>query len=245
MSLSCFADTETPTRWEKLTVNDVYCLQLHRLQTGWNQKVDHADSHLTSPPTNQKNVHDVITPSLNHYYKISHHPLPAGSYSFEIISALWPLLPDKAIKLSFVFVIIQSLSLVWLIVTPWTAVKQAPLSSTVSWSLLKFTSIESVMPSNHPMLCHPASSSAPNLSQHQDLFQWLGSSHQVAKSIRASASASVLPMNIQDWFPLGLTGLISWQSKGLSRASSSTTVWKHQFFNAQPSLWSNSHIHDY
>ena len=57
------------------------------------------------------------------------------------------------------------------------------------------------------------------------------------------ASASVLPMNIQDRFPLGLTGLISLLSKGLSRVFSSTTVWKHQFFSAQPSLWSNSHIH--
>ena len=59
----------------------------------------------------------------------------------------------------------------------------------------------------------------------------------------ASSSASVLPMNIQDWFPLGLTGLISLQSKRLSRVFSSTTVQKHQFFGTQPSLWSNSHIH--
>ena len=57
------------------------------------------------------------------------------------------------------------------------------------------------------------------------------------------ASASVLPMNIQSWFLLGLTGLITLQSKGLSRTFSSTTVRKHQFFGAQPSLWSNSHIH--
>ena len=60
---------------------------------------------------------------------------------------------------------------------------------------------------------------------------------------RIRASASVLPMNIQDWFPLRLTGLITLLSKGLSRVFSSTTVWKHQFFGAQPSLWSNSHIH--
>jgi len=59
----------------------------------------------------------------------------------------------------------------------------------------------------------------------------------------AAAPASVLPMNIQDWFPLGLTGFISLQSKGLSKDFSSTTVWKHEFFSAQPSLWSNSHIH--
>ena len=56
-------------------------------------------------------------------------------------------------------------------------------------------------------------------------------------------SAAVLPMNIQDWFSLGLTGLISLQSKGLSRVFSNTTLQKHQFFSTQPSLWSNSHIH--
>ena len=62
------------------------------------------------------------------------------------------------------------------------------------------------------------------------------------QSIGASTSASVLPMNNQDWFPLGLTGLISLQSKGLSRVFSNTRAQKHQFFSAQPSLWSNSHI---
>ena len=60
------------------------------------------------------------------------------------------------------------------------------------------------------------------------------------QTIRASASASVLPMNIQSWFPLGL---ISLQSKGLSRVFFSITIWKHQFFSTQPSLWFNSHIH--
>ena len=63
------------------------------------------------------------------------------------------------------------------------------------------------------------------------------------RSIGASASASVLAMNIQNWFPLGLTGWISFQSKGLSRVSSNTTVQKHQFFGTHLSLWSNSHIH--
>ena len=89
---------------------------------------------------------------------------------------------------------------------------------------------------------HPLSSPSPpafNLSQHQGLFQW--KDHWLfpsgGQSIRASAS--VLPMDIQGWFPLGLTGLISLQSKGLSRAFSNTTVWKNQFFSAQPSLWSN------
>ena len=59
----------------------------------------------------------------------------------------------------------------------------------------------------------------------------------------ASASLSVLPVNILDWFPLGLTGLISLQSKGLSGVLSNITVQKHQFFHTQPSLWSSSHIH--
>ena len=63
------------------------------------------------------------------------------------------------------------------------------------------------------------------------------------QSIGASVSASVLPMNIQDLFPLGLTGFVSLQSKGLSRVFSNTTVQKHQFFSAQPSSQSNSHIH--
>ena len=62
------------------------------------------------------------------------------------------------------------------------------------------------------------------------------------QSIETSASASVLPMDIQGWFPLGLTGLISLQSKGLSRVFSSTIIQKHQYFGAEPSLWSNSHI---
>ena len=79
----------------------------------------------------------------------------------------------------------------------------------------------------------PASESFP-MSQ---LFAWGG------LSIGVSASASVLPMNNQDWSPLGLTSLISLLSKGLSRVFYSTTTQKHQFFDAKPSLWSNSHIH--
>ena len=91
---------------------------------------------------------------------------------------------------------------------------------------------------NHLILSSPCPP-AFNLSQHQGLFQRLSSS----QSIGASASALVLPMNIQDWSPLGWTGWISLQSKGLSRVFSNTTVQKHQFFSAQPSLWSNSQIH--
>ena len=105
--------------------------------------------------------------------------------------------------------------------------------------------------SNSPLIqwCHPTISSSTVLfscclqsfpaSGSFPMSQLFASSSQ---SIGASASASVLPMNIQGWFPLGLTGLISFQSKGLSRVFSSTTIWKHLFFSVQPSLWSNSHI---
>ena len=79
------------------------------------------------------------------------------------------------------------------------------------------------MPSNHLILCCPPSPPALNLSQHQDLFQWVGSLPS-GQSFGASASSSVLPMNIQGWFPLGLTGLSSLLSKGFSRVFSSTTI---------------------
>ena len=113
----------------------------------------------------------------------------------------------------------------------WAAAHQASLSFTASWSLLKLMSAELVMPSNHLILCCISLSPAFSLSQHQGLFSvsWIFSSG--SQSI--GASASVLPMNIQFWFPLGLTGLISLQSKGLSRVFSNSTVQKHQFFGAQ------------
>ena len=98
--------------------------------------------------------------------------------------------------------------------------------------------------------CHPTiSSPVGSFSSHLQSFPASGSfpmSQLFAsggQSIGVSASASVLPMNIQDWFPLGWNGWISLQSKGLSRVFSNTTVQKHQFFSAQPSSQSNSHIH--
>ena len=93
---------------------------------------------------------------------------------------------------------------------------------------------------SHPLLLP---SSAFNLSQHQGLFQWVGSSHQVAKVSEFWFQASVLLVTIQGWFPLELTGLFSLQSKGLSRVFSSTTVQRHQFLGGQPILLSSSHIH--
>ena len=130
----------------------------------------------------------------------------------------------------------------WHFVTPWIAAHQASLSFTMSWSLLKFMSIESVIPSNHHILCHPFSS-WPQSFPASGSFPISRLSVSGGQRIRASTSASVLLINIQDLFPLGLTGLISLQSKRLSGVFSNTTVQKHQFFSIQPSLWSNSHIH--
>ena len=99
-------------------------------------------------------------------------------------------------------------------------------------------------------LCHPTISSSlslfsscPHFSPVSEYFPVSQLFSSDGESIGASASASVLPKNIQDWFPLGLTGLISLLSKGLSRVFSSTTVLKHQFISTQPSLWPSSHIH--
>ena len=116
---------------------------------------------------------------------------------------------------------------------PWTATFQASLSITNSWSPPN--------PCPSSRWCHPTiypllSTSPPalNLSQHQGLFQWVSQFFiSGGQSIGASASASVLPVNTQGWFPLGWTGWISLLSKGLSRVFSNTTVQKHQFFGAQ------------
>ena len=121
--------------------------------------------------------------------------------------------------------VIQSLSHVRLFAAPWTAACQASLPLTISQSLLKLMSIEPVMPSNLLTLCHPFSSCLPSFQASGSFLmsQFFPSGGQ---STGASASASVLPMNIQDWFLLGLTGWISLKSKGLSRAFSNTTVSK-------------------
>ena len=138
---------------------------------------------------------------------------------------------------------VQSLSCVWLFMIPWTAAHQVCLSITNSWSLLKLMSIESVMPSNHLILCR-----VPFYSHLQSFLAWR--SFQMTQffpsdgqSIGISASASILPMNTQDWFPLGWTCWISLQSKGLSRVFFNTTVQNHHFFSTQFSLQSNSYIH--
>ena len=152
-----------------------------------------------------------------------------------LIIIIWKPLP------SIVSQSVQLLSRVWLFVTPWTAAHQASLSFTNSRSLLKLMSIELVMPSNHLIFCH-SRFLLPSIFPSTRVF-----SNESVLHIRwpngVSASASVLPMNVQDWFHLGLTGLIFLNSKELSRVFSNTTVQNHQFFGAQFSLWSNSYIH--
>ena len=134
---------------------------------------------------------------------------------------------------------VQLLSRVWLFVTTWTAAHQASLSITNSWSI----------PNSFPLSqwCHPTtSSSVVPFSSCLQSFPASGSVQMGqlfasgGQSIRTSAS--VLPINIQYWYPLGWTGLISLQSKGLSRVFSDTTVQKHQFFCAQLSLWTFRNI---
>ena len=138
-------------------------------------------------------------------------------------------------------IVVQSLSRVQLLVTPWTAVLPASL----------FFTIPGVYSNSYSssQWCHPTTSSCCHFSSCSQSFPASGSFPVgwlfISGGQSVGVSASVLPMTIQGWFPLGLTGLISLQSKGLSRVFSNTTVQKNQFFGTQPSLWmwSSSHIH--
>ena len=127
--------------------------------------------------------------------------------------------------------------------TAWTAAHQASLSFTISWSYSNSCPLS--------RWCHPTiSSSLSHFSCPQSFpasvsfpTSWLFASG--GQSTGVSASASVLPMYIQGWFPLGLTGLIFWLAMGLSGVLSSTRIQKYQFFDTQPSFWSNSSVHDF
>ena len=134
-----------------------------------------------------------------------------------------------------VAVVVESVGHILLCGIPWTAACQAPLFSTISQSLLKFMSIELVMISHHIILCCPLlllSSIFPSIrvfsSESALCIRWLEDwsfSHSISIS-----------NEIQGWYPSEFMGLISLQSKGISRVFSSTTIQKHQFFGAQPSL---------
>ena len=146
----------------------------------------------------------------------------------------------EMMRVFFFVVVVQLLSCCLTLVSPWTAACQASLSFTIFRSLLKCSL---------SWWCHPTiSSSAVCFSSCPQSFQASGSflmSWLFAQDMEGSqsigASASVLPMNIQDWLPLGLTGLISLLSRKLSRVFYSTAIQNHKFFDSQPSLWSSSH----
>ena len=137
---------------------------------------------------------------------------------------------------------VQSLSYVRFYETPWTVARQASLSIPNSQSLHKLMSIELVMPSNR-LILHSLLPLLPSILPSIRVFYNESVLCIWWPSIGISALASVLPMNIQGWFPLGWTAWISLLPKGLSRVFSNTTVQKLQFFSAQLSLQSNSHIH--
>ena len=155
------------------------------------------------------------------------HPL-----NVSLLEIAWDKIITNTLQLrafspvrSIQFHSVQLLSHVRLFAIPWTSACQASLSITDSWSLLKFMSIKSVMPFNHLILCCPFLL-LPSIFPTSGSFQMSQFFSSGGLGIGASASASVLLMNIKDWFPLGLTGWISLQSKGLSRVFSNTTVHK-------------------
>ena len=126
---------------------------------------------------------------------------------------------------------VQSLSCIWLLWPHGLQAHKTSLPFTISWSLLKLMSIELMMPSNHLVPCCPLlilPSIFPNIFLRSQFF--------TSDSQSIGGSASILPMNIQGWFPLGWTGWISLQSKGLSRVFSNTTLQKHQLLVQH---WSN------
>ena len=129
---------------------------------------------------------------------------------------------------------VQLLSHVWLFETTWTAARRSSLSITNSWSLRKLMSIESVMPSNHLILCCPLL--PPLIFPSIRVFSNESVLHFRWPKYR-SFSFSISPSNkYSGWLPLGWTGWISLQSKGLSRIFSNTTIEKHQFFSIQLSF---------
>ena len=154
----------------------------------------------------------------------------------------WIYLPLNNFMYFVQFSSVQSLSCLRLFVTPWIAAWQASLSITNSQSSFKLTSIGSVMPSNHLILCRPLlllPTIPPSIRVFpmSQLFAWGGQSTGV------SALASFLPKKSQGWSPSEWTGWISLLSKGVSRVFSNPTVQKHPFFGTQLSSQSNSHIH--
>ena len=182
-----------------------------------------------------RNQHSTVKQLSSNFFlteiEIDHKEIENKTKNWETICKV--LIAFSCILISIQISSVKSFSCVQLFATPWTAARQASLSITNSWSLLRFMSIESVMPSNHLILCHPLLThlqSFPASGSFQ-MSQFFASGGQ---SIGVWASASVLPVNIQDWFPLGWTGWISLLSRGLSRVfqhhSSKASILKRSAF---------------
>ena len=158
-------------------------------------------------------------------------------WNFHLNECVYEWLYEKMNEryIIFVYVVIELLSCLQLFASPWSVACEISLSFTISQNLLKLMSIHLMMPFNHFNVCYPLLILPSIIFRIRDFSSELAL-HISWPNIWASASVSVLPMNIQDWFSLRFTGLISVQSKGFIRAQ------KHQLFRAQPSLWYNSHI---
>ena len=216
-----------------------------------------------SPPSSQHTEPQLLFPSLPdfseetlHFFFISpllfHNNLSASTHLCNGFSKCSDLFTNAQSFLKYLLLLFhlslfvgferqhqirsdQSLSCVWLFATPWIAACQASLSITNSRSLPKLISIESVMLSSHLILCHPLLLQ-PSIFPSIRVFANESTLRIKWPKYWSFSSASVLPMNTQDWSPLGWTGWISLQSKRLSGVFSNTTVQKHQFFGAQLSL---------
>ena len=151
---------------------------------------------------------------------------------------IWSIL----LSISLGFSSVQLLSHLRLFVTPWTTALQASLSITNARTSPKFMSIESVIPFNYFILCCPLLH-LPSIFPRSGSFPISQFFPSGGQNTGVSVAISILPMNTQDWSPLGWTGWISLQSKRPSTVFFNTIVQKHQFFGTQLSLWCNSHIH--
>ena len=183
----------------------------------------------------------------NQYCENDHmtkHHLQIQCNSYQIIKDIFHRTRTKnfTIHMETQYSSVQSLSRARLFVTPWIAARQASLSITNSRGSLRLMSIESVMPSSHLILHRPLFL-LPPIPPRIRVFSNESTLRMRWPKYWSFSFSIILPKKSQGWSPSEWTGWISLQSKGLSRVFSNTTVQKHQFFGAQPSSQSNSHIH--
>ena len=162
------------------------------------------------------------------HMKITSRRLKFGGWGYQRVVKVFNFPAFSLYALNCCSVDIQLLSHVWLCDSMDCSMPGFPALYSLP-ELFQLLSIQSVMPFNQLILCLPPFPPAFHLSQHQSLFQWAGSLYQVAIGGELQLQHQSFPMNIQGWFPLWLTGLISLLCKGLSTVFSNTTVWNHQY----------------